>query len=70
MPHKASGNGDARLIARSAQGDAIADLRAFAWEVLRRREDYRGSHGPVIEEGAMEMITADPAPRQWGLCFR
>jgi len=66
-PSNESGN---RLIARSTPDGAVADLRAFAWEVLRRREDYDGTGAAVTTEGPIEVTVADPAPRQWGLCFR
>ncbi|WP_432423278.1 transcriptional regulator domain-containing protein [Sphingomonas lycopersici] len=62
--------GENRLIARSAQGSAVADVREFAWEVLRRREDYHGSNPSVMKEGSIDVIVADPAPLKWGLCFR
>lgn len=70
MKGKPSREDATRLIARSPQRGAVADLRTFAWEVLRRREDYQGSVAAIVAQGTVEMIEADPAPPQWGLCFR
>jgi hypothetical protein len=54
--------------------DTIADPRSLAWEVLRRRADYRGTAATVeqigTESAPIELIRPHAAVTQWGLRFR
>lgn len=52
----------------------IAEPSRFAWEVLRRRGDYRASRfaSVLVRTGRapIELIEAPGADGQWGLYFR
>jgi len=52
----------------------IADPRLFAWEILRRRADYRPAPATVEQIGTagapIELIRPQGHPTPWGLRFR
>lgn len=52
----------------------ISEPSRFAWEVLRRKQDYRAARARSIlvrNGGApVELIEAPKADSRWGLCFR
>ena len=65
------------LVARGKPSlDSLCDPAAFAWEVLRRRGDYRPSGNDVyvkhVEKGqySIELLTGSPPDPLWGLQFR
>lgn len=64
------------LIARGKPSfDSLCDTGAFAWEILRRRADYRpslrGAGVQRIGEGQppVELLTGPPPDPLWGLQF-
>jgi hypothetical protein len=63
------------LMARSApQAGDLVDPRAFAWEILRRRKDYRGMPASIERladtAAPIDLIRPADAPSRWGLRFR
>jgi hypothetical protein len=51
----------------------LADPRALAWEIVRRRADYRTAPAKVVRighAGLIDLICPADAPRPWGLRFR
>lgn len=65
------------LVARGKPSfDSLSDPAAFAWEVLRRRADYRPSDDNVgvkhVGKGQhpIELLTGVPPDPLWGLQFR
>ncbi|WP_336963842.1 transcriptional regulator domain-containing protein [Sphingobium aquiterrae] len=54
--------------------EVITDARAFAWEVLRRRADYRGVAAATEQIGTanapIELILSCGDASEWGLRFR
>ena len=65
------------LVARGESSlDNVCDPAAFAWEILRRRADYRPSGGAVavkhVEKGKhpIELLTGVAPEPLWGLQFR
>jgi len=63
------------LVARSLpEPDLVADPRAFAWEVLRRRADYRSQSSDIEQLGSKTMpivlIRPQGTTADWGLRFR
>ena len=75
MAHIALPAAELALVARSLPDrDTIADPRLLAWEVLRRRGDYRGAAAIVeqigTENAPIELIRPHDDVSQWGLRFR
>lgn len=63
------------LVARDLPSvDVLDDLRTFAWEILRRRADFRGAAAMVHQIGPptapIELITPLRASREGMLRFR
>jgi len=62
------------LIRRSQPGaGALADPRALAWEIVRRRADYRATPATVERiggEATIELVRPADRPNRWGLRFR
>lgn len=75
MPRYTLSDTSGALIARSLPDpERVADPRALAWEILRRRADYR-SQPIVIEQignknTPIALIRPQGAPGSWGLRFR
>ncbi|WP_367946350.1 transcriptional regulator domain-containing protein [Sphingobium chlorophenolicum] len=52
---------------------ALSDPRALAWEIVRRRADYRATPAKVERIGgkaAIELVRPADRPNRWGLRFR
>nr|WP_217895292.1 DUF6499 domain-containing protein [Sphingomonas sp. CDS-1] len=62
------------MIRRSHPGSgALCDPRAFAWEIVRRRADYRATPATVERIGQsalIELVRPAVMPDRWGLRFR
>lgn len=63
------------LVARDLpSADVLDDLRTFAWEILRRRRDFRGAPAMIQQVGPpsapIELITPLRASREGMLRFR
>lgn len=56
--------------------DSVCDPAVFAWEILRRRADYRPSGTDIavklVKRGPhpIELLTGSPPDPLWGLQFR
>ena len=56
------------------RAEDISEPSRFAWEVLRRKQDYRAARARSIlvrkGDASVELIEAPEADSRWGLCFR
>lgn len=61
------------MVRRDASAGDVQDLAQMAWEIVRRRSDYRGepAQRTIICDAPQCLLVEAPATANiWGLCFR